>query len=61
MPKLSGEDALTAMIACNSQAHIVIFSGQEMDKTTLNGASAFLPKPIVQHQLLQTVRDVLDG
>lgn len=61
MPKLSGEDVLAAMVACDPKMRIAIFTGQEINKTTLKEASAFLRKPIIQHQLLQTVRQLLDN
>ena len=65
MPRKSGRDALVEILEINPKVKVIIYSGfnkvpqiQEMLKL---GAKKFIQKPYRMKQLLQDVRDVIDG
>jgi len=61
MPKMSGQEVLAKIVAIDTNVKVIIISGYNYDSSKLIGAKAFIKKPIQQHQLLQTVREVLDA
>jgi PAS domain S-box-containing protein len=65
MPGMGGEQCLHKLLMINPAAKVVIASGYawngETEKTAHSGAKAFIQKPYDVRQMLQVVRDVLDG
>jgi two-component system, cell cycle sensor histidine kinase and response regulator CckA len=65
MPGMGGDQCLQRILEVNYQAKIIIASGYssnvETEKATECGAKAFIQKPYEVQQMLQMVREVLDG
>jgi signal transduction histidine kinase len=61
MPKMSGQEVLAKILALDTNVKVIIISGYNCDDFESIGAKAFIKKPIQQHKLLQTVREVLDN
>lgn len=65
LPKMAGEEVFRRIRALNPQARIILVSGyiDPTSKASLEaeGARHFVPKPYHVNEILQTLRDVLDG
>jgi PAS domain S-box-containing protein len=65
MPGMGGAQCLQELLEINSAAKVVIASGYsangETEKAAESGAKAFINKPYAVQQMLQVVREVLDG
>jgi len=65
MPEMGGSQCLEELLKINPAVKVVVTTGYASDGPTTTalqaGAKAFTDKPYETRQLLQTVRDVLDG
>ncbi|WP_082464349.1 response regulator [Dethiosulfatarculus sandiegensis] len=65
MPGMGGQKALLEIHKQDAQAKVIIASGysrgQQLQQALNAGASGFVAKPYLPEELLQKVRDVLDG
>ena len=60
LPKMSGQNVLTRILALDPDAKVVVSTGISVDEAELAGAKAILTKPYRSKQVLQTLRRVLD-
>jgi PAS domain S-box-containing protein len=65
MPKMGGKDCLKRLLEIDSHAKVLIASGYAGDTSTKEilelGAKGFIAKPIKVRQMLEAVRNSLDG
>jgi CheY-like chemotaxis protein len=61
MPKKGGQEVLTEIRGINPAIKVILLSGYPKEELgRLSNYDAFLPKPLIPDNLLQTLREVLD-